>query len=160
MSLWDVGFRLRDPKDIMVVQRWKKVSNANLVTLYDAFTTTRFQDSCWSSCMLIRFALMLTSKPAIIFVYAYHPLSKTLADEHFGPNLRYLPPRHPQGGSAVPEPVLWSYMVQIANALRTIHGSGLAARVVEPSKILLTGKMRYGVHCASRGLEADCTGYD
>ena len=40
------GFRLRDPKDIMVVQRWKKVSNANMVTLYDAFTTTRFQDSC------------------------------------------------------------------------------------------------------------------
>lgn len=82
-------------------------------------------------------------KIAIIFVYAYHPLSKTLADEHFGPNPRYLPPRHPQGGPAVPEPVLWSYMVQIANALRTIHGSGLAARAVDASKILLTSKMRY-----------------
>ena len=151
---------MRDPKDIMVVQRWKKVSNANLVTLYDAFTTTRFQDSCWSSPdVLTQLALLLTFKPAIIFVYAYHPLSKTLADEHFGQNPRYLPSRHPQGGSAVPEPVLWSYMVQIANALRTIHGNGLAARVVEPSKILLTGKMRYGVHCISRALEADCTGY-
>ncbi|KAF8473436.1 hypothetical protein BDZ91DRAFT_770578 [Kalaharituber pfeilii] len=114
------GFRLRDPKDIMVVQRWKKVCNANMVTLYNAFTTTRFQDS------------------SIIFVYAYHPLSKTLADEHFGPNPRYLPPRHPQGGPAVPETVLWSYMVQIASALRTIHQSGLAARVIDASKILLT----------------------
>ncbi|KAF8425868.1 hypothetical protein EV426DRAFT_34063 [Tirmania nivea] len=123
------GFRLRDPKDIMVVQRWKKVSNANMVNLYDAFTTTRFQDS------------------SIIFVYAYHPLSKTLADEHFGPNPRYLPPRHPQGGPAVPEPVLWSYMVQIANALRTIHGSGLAARVIDASKILLTSKMRIRLNC-------------
>ena len=83
-------------------------------------------------------------KTAIIFVYAYHPLSKTLADEHFGPTPRYLPPRHPQGGPAVPEPVLWSYMVQIASALRTIHGSGLAARVIDASKILLTSKMRYG----------------
>ena len=143
----------------MVVQRWKKVSSANLVTLYDAFTTTRFQDSCWSSPgVLAQLALLLTIKLAIIFVYAYHPLSKTLVDEHFGPNPRYLAPRHPQGGSAVPEPVLWSYMVQIANALRTIHGNGLAARVVEPSKILLTGKMRYADHRISRALEADCTG--
>ena len=89
------------------------------------------------------FNFSTNNKTAIIFVYAYHPLSKTLADEHFGPNPRYLPPRHPQGGPAVPEPVLWSYMVQIANALRTIHGNGLAARVIDASKILLTSKMRY-----------------
>ena len=47
-NLHGAGFRLRDPKDIMVVQRWKKVASANMVTLYDAFTTTRFQDSCLS----------------------------------------------------------------------------------------------------------------
>lgn len=33
-------------------------------------------------------------------------------------------------------------MVQIASALKTIHNSGLAARVLDPSKILVTGKNR------------------
>ena len=33
-------------------------------------------------------------------------------------------------------------MVQIANALKAIHGLALAARVIEPSKILLTSKNR------------------
>lgn len=33
-------------------------------------------------------------------------------------------------------------MTQIANALKAIHSNGLAARIIEPSKILLTGKNR------------------
>lgn len=33
-------------------------------------------------------------------------------------------------------------MVQIASALKSIHGSGLAARILDPSKILVTGKNR------------------
>lgn len=43
----------------------------------------------------------------------------------------------------MPEQVLWSYIVQIASALKVIHSAGLAARVIEPSKILVTSKMRY-----------------
>lgn len=79
---------------------------------------------------------------AIIFVYDYHPLSKTLAETHFGPSPRYTTPRH-SVGPIVPEPVLWSYIVQIASALKVIHSAGLAARVIEGSKILVTSKMRY-----------------
>ncbi|KMU72235.1 pabp1-dependent poly(a)-specific ribonuclease subunit pan3 [Coccidioides immitis RMSCC 3703] len=48
--------------------------------------------------------------------------------------------RHTSGH--IPEQILWSYVTQIANALKAIHSAGLAARVIEPSKILLTGKNR------------------
>jgi PAB-dependent poly(A)-specific ribonuclease subunit 3 len=74
---------------------------------------------------------------AIVFVYDYHPLSKTLAEAHFGPSPIFSGSRH------VPENVLWSYIVQLASALKTIHNTGLAARVIDLSKVLLTSKMRY-----------------
>lgn len=41
-----IGFRLANEKHIMNVQRWKKILNGNIVTVHDAFTTTRFGDSC------------------------------------------------------------------------------------------------------------------
>ena len=75
-----------------------------------------------------------------MFVTDYHPLSKTLAEVHltssrFNGNTR-------NQAAHVTEQVLWSYIVQISNALKTIHGAGLAARILEPSKILLTSKNR------------------
>lgn len=45
----------------------------------------------------------------------------------------------------IPERLLWSYITQIANALKAIHTSGLAARNMDPSKVLITGKNRYVV---------------
>lgn len=42
----------------------------------------------------------------------------------------------------VPETVLWSYITQLASALKTIHNNGLAARVLDTSKILITSKNR------------------
>ncbi|KAI5817266.1 hypothetical protein BZA77DRAFT_310204 [Pyronema omphalodes] len=117
------GFRLSNENDIRVVQRWKKVTSANIVTIHNAWTTTKFGDS------------------SIVFVYDYHPLSKTLMEAHFGPNPIFAGSRH------VPENVIWSYIVQLASALKTIHGTGLAARVLDLSKVLLTSKMRIRLNC-------------
>lgn len=88
--------------------------------MLDAFTTRAFGDS------------------SLIFVTDYHPLSKTLVDAHFPTANRF------GGRSTAPvaEAVLWSYIVQIASALKSIHGANLAARCLEPSKVLLTGKNR------------------
>lgn len=91
------------------------------MTVHDAFTNRSFQDS------------------SLIFVTDYHPLSKTLAEQHL-PNPNRFQGR--QVAAHVPEPVLWGYVTQIASALKAIHTVGLAARVIEPSKILLTGKNR------------------
>lgn len=103
------------------MQLWKRIDNGNVVTIHDAFTTGAFGDR------------------SLIFVMDYHPLSKTLTEHHFSPGSRF---SGRSTGSHVPEHVLWSYIVQIASALKSIHNGGLAARLIDPSKILLTSKGR------------------
>lgn len=94
---------------------------SGIVAVHDAFTSRNFGDS------------------SLVFVTDHHPLSRTLAEHHFASG-----PRHSgrPTGTSVLEQVLWSYVVQIASALKTIHGFGLAARVIDPTKVLLTGKNR------------------
>jgi PAB-dependent poly(A)-specific ribonuclease subunit 3 len=107
---------------IRSVQSWKHIVNASIVRILDAFTNRSFGDS------------------SLIFVTDYHPLSKTLAEHHFGNNTTV---RGRSGISTqIPEMVLWSYITQIASALKTIHSNGLAARVVDITKIIFTGKNR------------------
>ncbi|KAH8699010.1 putative poly(A)-binding protein-dependent poly(A) ribonuclease [Talaromyces proteolyticus] len=114
------GFRLTNEKAIRSVQAWKKVTNGSVVTVHDAFTTRVFQDS------------------SLVFVMDYHPLSKTLAEQHLGAGSRYAG----RATTAIPEAVMWSYVTQIASALKAIHSAKLAARIIDPSKIILTGKNR------------------
>jgi hypothetical protein len=40
------------------------------------------------------------------------------------------------------EKVLWSYIVQLGSAIKTIHNSGLAVRCLELNRILVTGTNR------------------
>ena len=119
MSL--IGYRLTNEKAIRAVQNWRRINSSNVVIVHDAFTSRNFGDS------------------SLVFVTDYHPLARTLAEHHFGSGARH--PGRP-AGSHVLEQVLWSYVVQIACALKTIHGSGLAARIIDPTKVLLTDKNR------------------
>lgn len=114
------GYRLTNEKAIRSVQAWKRITNGSVVTVHDAFTTRVFQDS------------------SLIFVMDYHPLSKTLAEQHLGAGNRF----NARSNAHIPEQVMWSYVTQIASALKAIHSSGLAARIIDASKILLTGKNR------------------
>ena len=116
------AFRLHNELAIRTVQTWKQISNASIVRIIDAFTNRNFGDS------------------SLIFVTDYHPLSKTLAEHHHIGQARQ--PRGRTNAEPVPEAVLWSYVVQIASALKTIHSNNLAARVVDASKIIITGKNR------------------
>ncbi|XP_053241930.1 PAN2-PAN3 deadenylation complex subunit PAN3 isoform X4 [Podarcis raffonei] len=60
--------------------------------------------------------------------------------QHDGP----LPRQH---AGLLPESLIWAYIVQLSSALRTIHTAGLACRVMDPTKILVTGKTRLRVNC-------------
>jgi PAB-dependent poly(A)-specific ribonuclease subunit 3 len=102
------------------MKEWKKIKNANVVTVHEAFTTREFGDS------------------SLIFAFDYHPLSKTLHEQHLQPlhGNRYRAP------SAVAENVLWGYICQITNALKAIHSNKLAARCIEPSKIIVSEQNR------------------
>ena len=91
-----------------------------MVTIIDAFTNRSFGDS------------------SLILVTDYHPLSKTLIEQHLTSSRFSSRPQ----ASTITEQLLWSYTVQIANALKAIHSVGLAARVVDLSKVILTSKNR------------------
>ncbi|KAM0325091.1 hypothetical protein ACHAQA_007630 [Verticillium albo-atrum] len=113
-------FRLTNEQSIRLVKDWKKVQSGSVVSVHSAFTTRKFQDS------------------SIIFVYDYHPLSKTLAQHHF-------PQQQTNRYNARPtitEDVMWSYLTQLANALKAIHKLNFAARCIDPSKVILTDKNR------------------
>ena len=104
-----------------VQQNWSKIRNGNVVSIHLAFTSSAFGDS------------------SLIFVSDYHPASETLEQKHFTPTTQF---GNRSTTVQASEQVLWSYMVQIANALKAIHSAGLAARVIDPSKVILTGENR------------------
>ena len=116
------GFRLTNEAAIRTVQNWKRISNGSLVQVHDAFTGRWFNDS------------------SLIVVTDYHPMAQTVADKYFAHG------RHQGAGrpasQIVPENDLWSYIVQLASALKAIHESGQAAQTVIPSKVLITSKNR------------------
>ena len=114
-----VGFRLTTEKAVGAMPAWKRIANASCVTIHDCFTTRAFGD------------------PSLIFITDYHPLAKTLAEQYFVQHHRPTRPVSP-----IPEHVIWGYLVQLASALRTIHANNLAARLITPSKILLSDKNR------------------
>jgi PAB-dependent poly(A)-specific ribonuclease subunit 3 len=119
------NFRLTNENAIRSVQAWKRVFNGTVVTIHDAFTTRAFGDS------------------SLIFVTDYHPGSKSLAEEHFkSPPIASRFHGRQATTNHVHEQVLWGYLVQIASALKAIHSVGLAARLITPSKVLLTSKNR------------------
>lgn len=93
-----------------------------MVKIVDSFTNRSFGDS------------------SLFIVTDYHPLSKTLAEHHHIGQSRTTRGRN--NVEQVSESILWNYVVQIASALKTIHNSGLAARVVDVGKIILTSKNR------------------
>jgi len=82
---------------------------------------------------------------SLIFVTDYFPLSKTLVEQHSASTNRF----GNRGHTAVPEQVLWTYIVQIASAMKTIHAANLAIRCMNPSKILLTEKNRIRLNACS-----------
>ncbi|PWN47714.1 hypothetical protein IE53DRAFT_371232 [Violaceomyces palustris] len=128
------GFRLQHETAIGLVERWRRIRHPSIVSVREAFTTRAFGDQ------------------SIVFVYDYHPLSTTLYAEHMTPKPPQ-PDRRTGRLQAVqmqtPEKVLWSYLCQLTSVLRCIHASGMAARCIEPSKILRTGKNRVRLNCCS-----------
>lgn len=74
-------------------------------------------------------------------IYQSHPTQKRVSTACF-----FLDDVKPLTGPAaqgfIPEPLLWSYIIQITSALRAVHANGIACRIVHPSKVLITGRNR------------------
>lgn len=130
------GFRLQNETAMQSVEAWRRIRHPNVVSLREAFTTKAFGDYCAfprDHCVLACFLLTVSCFLALMCVYDYHPLSTTLQS-------RYLDAQSP---APAQEKVIWSYIIQLASAMNVIHAAGLAVRVLEPSKVLITGENRY-----------------
>ncbi|EPB86185.1 hypothetical protein HMPREF1544_06997 [Mucor circinelloides 1006PhL] len=130
------GFRLVNELAMQVVEAWRRIRHCNIVSIREAFTTRAFGDS------------------SLIFAYDYHPCSTTIYSTYFtaqGQAALYNSQHQQSNGNPrlIPETTIWSYISQIASALKAVHGSGLAARVIDPKKILITGKNRIRLSGAS-----------
>ena len=69
----------------------------------------------------------------LIFVYDYHPGAESLES-------RYFPTSHHHATATeavIDEQTLWSYLVQIATAVRAIHAAGRACRMLDLSTVLI-----------------------
>jgi PAB-dependent poly(A)-specific ribonuclease subunit 3 len=74
---------------------------------------------------------------ALFIAHEYHPGAETL-EQKFPTGEKAKP------GGFISEESLWSFIIQLVSAIRTVHASGLAVRTLVASKVLLTGKNRYG----------------
>ncbi|KAF7793555.1 hypothetical protein EIP86_004669 [Pleurotus ostreatoroseus] len=124
------NFRLNTQSAFGSIETWSRIKHPNLITVKEAFTTRAFNDS---------------------LVFDYYPNSQTLYDLHLKPKPPQLQNGRLQAQNArVPERTVWSYIIQIAGAIRAVHEAGLAVRIVDATKILVTGKNR--VRCGSCGI--------
>ena len=115
----------------------QQIEHANIVKLHDVFFTKEFGDN------------------SLIFVYDYFPISKTLLSQYFltsnhglfnsggtgSPTTTNRPYSQQQQAirqKLLPEPLIWSYIIQISSAMRTVHLNGLVCRSLDPSKIIIT----------------------
>src|ERR1700722_930470 len=89
------------------------------------------------SFLFILHSLLDPLPSALVVAYAYHPNAKTLFEVHIN--------NHGRQSNVVPERTIWSYVVQIANAIKAVHEAGQAVRTIDITKVLLTGKNRLAV---------------
>ncbi|CDO70439.1 hypothetical protein BN946_scf184999.g80 [Trametes cinnabarina] len=136
------NFRLMQPAALTTIEAWSRLRHPNIVSVHEAFTSRAFNDS------------------SLVVVYDDHPNAQTLYEAH----IKAKPPQF-QGGrlqavsNRVSERTLWSYIIQIANAIRAVHEAGLAVRLIDVTKILVTGKNRHVVRLGSCGI-VDVLMYD
>ncbi|KAF9238694.1 hypothetical protein BU15DRAFT_88313 [Melanogaster broomeanus] len=124
------NFRLMHQAAFEAIEAWSRVQHPNIVRVREAFTTRAFNDN------------------SLVVSYDYHPNSQTLFDLYLRPKPSTLQQGRIAGpmNTIIPETTLWSYIIQIANAIRVAHEAGLAVRMVEPTKILLTGNNRLRIN--------------
>ncbi|KAH7927228.1 hypothetical protein BV22DRAFT_1061477 [Leucogyrophana mollusca] len=134
------NFRLMHQAAFSAIETWSHIHHPNIVRVREAFTTRTFNDN------------------SLVVAYDYHPNAQTLYETH----IKQKAPVFHQGRlqalpSNLSEDTVWTYIIQISSAIRAVHEAGLAVRMVDATKILVTGKNRLRI--SSCGI-ADVLMYD
>lgn len=142
------------------IEGWRRIKHPNIIGLKEAFTTKAFGDH--SLVFVYDYhPLSETLYSRYLSPQAQHAQAQAQQQQqryhhqHYQQNAflaaqGFQPPPPPQAAVAqpmVPENVLWTYLIQIANALKVIHANGLAARIIDPTKILITSHNRIRLNC-------------
>lgn len=123
-----------DKNLLLKIKEWKQLNHSSIVKFYEVFITKEFGDN------------------SLVFVYDFHPASKTLLAQYYfnsntsfnskspgsAVNRPYSQQQQAQRQKLLPEQHIWSYIIQLLSALRAIHSRGLVARIVDVKKILVT----------------------
>ncbi|CAB4256475.1 similar to Saccharomyces cerevisiae YKL025C PAN3 Essential subunit of the Pan2p-Pan3p poly(A)- ribonuclease complex [Maudiozyma barnettii] len=99
------------PQISITFKKWNSLNCSNIVQLHDCFLTTAFGDS------------------SLCFVYDYYPRAVSLYETHFV-NFPLVP---------ITQDCLWVYLIQLCNAIKTVHSKNLAVYNLDWEKILVTG---------------------
>ncbi|KAG5653920.1 hypothetical protein H0H81_009277 [Sphagnurus paluster] len=127
------NYRLMHQSAFNAIEIWSKIRHPNIISVREAFTTRSFNDN------------------SVVFVHAYHADAQTLFDVHLKPKPPIMQTHYHHGRptllqaylpTVIPERTMWSYIVQIATAVKKVHDVGQAVRMIDVSKILLTGQNR------------------
>lgn len=148
-------YRLTHQSAFAPVEVWSQIQHPSIIAVREAFTTRSFGDNCMLPLVLKLVIPFLVWYTALVVVYAYHPNAQTLYDAHIKPKApAYQQPiyygRHQQlhkyqqaQHQMLPERTLWSYIVQLASAIKRVHERGQAVRMLDVTKILVTGQNRF-----------------
>lgn len=133
-------FRLMQQAAFQPIEQWSRLRHPNIVAIHEAFTTRSFGDN------------------SLVVAYTYHPSAQTLYDAHIKPRgPAFVHGRLQPAQAYVPERTLWSYIIQIAGAMKAAHDQGLPVRMIDVTKVIVTGRNR--VRISSCGL-ADVLTYN
>ncbi|KAI0790951.1 kinase-like domain-containing protein [Abortiporus biennis] len=127
------NYRLSQQAAFTCIEAWSRIRHPSIVTIKEAFTTRAFSDN------------------SLVVVYEYHPNSQTMNEAHIKQKAPVFHNGRLQSQNVrIAERTLWSYIVQIASAIRTAHEAGLAVRVIDVNKIIVTDRNR--IRIAACGL--------
>eukprot|EP00698_Gefionella_okellyi_P016929 TRINITY_DN4895_c0_g1_i1.p1 TRINITY_DN4895_c0_g1~~TRINITY_DN4895_c0_g1_i1.p1 ORF type:complete len:584 (-),score=119.54 TRINITY_DN4895_c0_g1_i1:1172-2668(-) len=101
-----------------VTTAWSRVRHPNIVQLKEIFVK-KFDEV-----------------PSLLVTHDYHAGSSTLEERFLGTH-----------SPAIDEAMLWSITTQLVAAIHAVHNAGLACRVVDTTKILITGTDRVRLNC-------------
>ncbi|KAI9435510.1 hypothetical protein H4582DRAFT_2079614 [Lactarius indigo] len=149
-------FRLAHQAAFQSIEQWSQLRHPNIVPVHEAFTTRSFGDNC-PSVTHFSWRFLNQSQHSLLPTPTIRML-KRCTTAHIKPR----PPTFVHGRLQVaqphvPERTLWSYIIQIAGAMKAAHDQGLAVRMIDVTKVIVTGRNR--VRISSCGL-ADVLTYN
>ena len=153
---------MTNTKPMAIVDMWKKLQHSNLVSLRNVFTAKSGFKSGENSLVYVydfypgaETLLSRHFSGGAAIVNPMLQVSAAAAAGGFGvsrPNgvsgdqaagagdLSAGGAESRQHAGLLPESLIWTYVVQLSSAIRTVHAAGLACRVLgDPSKIIITG---------------------